>query len=670
MSEARLFRTQYGATPVVELAYRGVSVLRRLSGDMTINATQIITLSGITDRAKRLRIIEEKCRKLAWPHEKVQGGAAPVQGTWVHPDNALKLATEFKVDHIVKPLLDVDVDSLPASETASSTGGKRKASAAGLVANQRSPRIPTRATRGSAAGSSANINPSLSIDDEEQDDIEDFSLDGSSSANSVNLPNQTGNGGTSRGATFPAQGRLGPTSRKNTSDSTFASTQAFLVSLFVATPDSAQIDSIPPELDVLTPIDGRGNTALHWAASLGHTETLSKLIAALPATSPTAGLILNHVNETPLMSAMKLANNHARGSFAAVLDRLGTQPGIFSARDTRGQTCFHYAAVLAATRGRGGVDACAAYLRAVLDAIKEDKEPSLVDALNARDWNGDRAVDVVRKRVQGCEAILKAFEELGADVSGAESFMTSKVDVMARIQKAVEDVSSGPGSGAAMEVDDAQAKHDATVKEAITKIPKITEGNPEFVRKSNETQTAALALLQQLSATYNEALRAKAQAIKDKQTEIELRELEVSVLRKQNKDLRAQNVTIGEVAHRIGILERSLAQEQEKSRLRREAEAKGPATPMVPVTFAGNDLESLKAEEVRLRSLIEEKRTVKEMLQAEKMKLRAKGDEKYSESVMNMRRVIAYSLSLPMDQIDDFLDPFLVAMEAGPPKGP
>ncbi|KAJ3032347.1 transcriptional regulator swi6, partial [Rhizoclosmatium hyalinum] len=79
-AEVTIKTSTYSNTPVIELIYKGMSVLRR-SGYLAINGTQILTIGGVTERAKRARILDVKCIGEGWPVEKVQGGAGKFQGT-------------------------------------------------------------------------------------------------------------------------------------------------------------------------------------------------------------------------------------------------------------------------------------------------------------------------------------------------------------------------------------------------------------------------------------------------------------------------------------------------------------------------------------------------------------------------------------------------------------
>jgi hypothetical protein len=98
--------TAYSGIRVYELTFKGIPIMRRLH-DNYINATQILRAAGLA-KPQRTKILEKDISK--GKHEKVQGGYAGFQGTWIPPETAMALAGEYELEGLVQALLDKDVD--------------------------------------------------------------------------------------------------------------------------------------------------------------------------------------------------------------------------------------------------------------------------------------------------------------------------------------------------------------------------------------------------------------------------------------------------------------------------------------------------------------------------------------------------------------------------------
>ncbi|KAI8841436.1 hypothetical protein BJ741DRAFT_594153 [Chytriomyces cf. hyalinus JEL632] len=629
--------TLHGGVKVVELTHAGHSVMRRLSSNLSVNGTHILLLAGVIDKVRRSRILDEKCISLGWPHEKVQGGSGRFQGTWMGTKHALELAAEFNVQEIVQQLVDYvpapDAQFVPHSTSSTPLN--------------LSPQLPSRrGLKRKADAESPQTKKMIiaNLSEEEADDVDSDDMMSSEEDREVFAPPN-------------------PKKPADTKDSIQAASHEYLISLFLPQ-KLTSTDPIPSSVDVSMPIDSKGNTAIHWAASLGHVETLRKLLAANStnpdsADSNTKKLLLNFALETPLMSAMRLANNYARQSFRSILELLGTES--LSAKDCTNQTLLHHAAALAGSSS-SGKSACIYYVSTLAQVLK-DSNVSAAPWVDRRDWNGETAVDIIRKRVSGCESVLNALRALGADVdSSIERFKVRDGSIKIQQIETEIDVASQQILGSIAE----KSKTDGPIQiPESQKRTTITAGNPNFVRHANDAQTAATAMLNQLSDIYNEALASKIAAIQEHENQIASRQIEISNLRKQNKDLRSQNVNISELAHRIGALEKSYSEERKilSSVPLGNADFKLASEFGAGVSEAG--VESLKAQEAELMAEMEKEREIGQQLQKEKLALRAHGDPKYSENVAIMRKIISFAIEVPMNDIDAYLDPFLVAMEDG-----
>lgn len=166
------------------------------------------------------------------------------------------------------------------------------------------------------------------------------------------------------------------------------------------------------------PIDESCNTALHWAATLGRTALVKKLLDK--------GFNMRRANsggETALIAACRARNNLDQSSFPALLDLLGST---IEVRDSRGRTLLHHIAVSSAIRGRAPVGRY--YLESLLAYCVQQGSSSQVQApfgnpmtltrfmqeiVNAQDKSGDTALNLAART--GTTTIIEQLLEVGAD---------------------------------------------------------------------------------------------------------------------------------------------------------------------------------------------------------------------------------------------------------------
>lgn len=91
----------YSGVRVYEFTCRGYPVMRRMA-DGYINATQILRAAGLP-KPQRTKILERDVT--GGVHEKVQGGYAGFQGTWIPLDSARLLARAHGIEADLDPLL-------------------------------------------------------------------------------------------------------------------------------------------------------------------------------------------------------------------------------------------------------------------------------------------------------------------------------------------------------------------------------------------------------------------------------------------------------------------------------------------------------------------------------------------------------------------------------------
>ena len=139
----------------------------------------------------------------------------------------------------------------------------------------------------------------------------------------------------------------------------------------------------PPGMPLDRPIEDQGNTALHWACSMGDVEVARDLINR----GANPGIPNMHTGETPLVRAVLFTNNFDKRTFPKLLHLL--QSTVLE-RDRHGSSVFHHIAELGRSRRKWS---CARYYAEVLiNKLLEGGATLVRSALIAQDQNHDTAV--------------------------------------------------------------------------------------------------------------------------------------------------------------------------------------------------------------------------------------------------------------------------------------
>jgi regulatory protein SWI6 len=180
------------------------------------------------------------------------------------------------------------------------------------------------------------------------------------------------------------------------------------------------------------PIDAKGNTALHWAATLARPPLVKKLLER--GANMRRG---NSGGETALIAACQARNNLDQSTFSQLLDLLG--PSI-EVRDGRGRTLLHHIAVSSAMKGRAAVGRY--YLESLLEytvrqgsvlnsnGTGEGTPMTLArfmsEIVNAQDKAGDTALNLAART--STTTIIDQLIEVGADPTIANRGGLAPVD--------------------------------------------------------------------------------------------------------------------------------------------------------------------------------------------------------------------------------------------------
>lgn len=166
-----------------------------------------------------------------------------------------------------------------------------------------------------------------------------------------------------------------------------------LLDYFMTVGDASQATRIqPPEppahFQVDRSIDDSGNTALHWACSMGDLEIIQDLLRRGADVKA-----LSVHEETPLVRAVLFTNNYEKRTFPAVLDLL---LDTISFRDWFGATLFHH--IAETTRSKGKWKSSKYYCEVTLDKLCKSCSQDEIDLLlSCQDDNGDTAALVAAR---------------------------------------------------------------------------------------------------------------------------------------------------------------------------------------------------------------------------------------------------------------------------------
>ncbi|KAK5959954.1 transcriptional regulator SWI6 PWA37_002790 [Arxiozyma heterogenica] len=184
-----------------------------------------------------------------------------------------------------------------------------------------------------------------------------------------------------------------------------------------------ELDAMFPHvlLNLNIPVDEHGNTPLHWLTSIANLNLVKSLVKL-----GSNRLLGDNDGESPLVKAVKSANNYDSGTFEELLDYL--YPCLIL-EDNMNRTVLHHIVITS------GVAGCSSVAKYYLDVLmgwivkKEDRISNLhdvdpilknltlnwvlVNMLNLQDSNGDTCLNIAARL--GNVGIVDALLEYGAD---------------------------------------------------------------------------------------------------------------------------------------------------------------------------------------------------------------------------------------------------------------
>ncbi|EEB05960.1 MBF transcription factor complex subunit Res2 [Schizosaccharomyces japonicus yFS275] len=432
----------YSGVEVYECLIKGVSVMRRRH-DSWLNATQILKVADF-DKPQRTRILEKEVQK--GHHEKVQGGYGKYQGTWVPFKRGLELAVQFKVDAVMSPILEFDVngEEPPALKRSSS---QKSRSTPGRTRQRKN---GNHTSNGNLGRNSSTASSSESIAKEESNIVSSYKKLPNGAKPSAGPVSAIAAGDDDRRLSSSSIGRAQSspkyasnsyhdvTSQSAALDTPLDKYEEALLDFFLH-PEESQIPAFlynpPSDFQVNSVIDDDGHTSLHWACSMGHVEMIKLLLRA----NADIG-VCNRLNQTPLMRSVIFTNNYDCKAFNQVLDML--QSTLYTV-DVYGQSVLHHIALATATPSK--LRAAQYYLDCVLEKLTSMQSVNnVLRLINLQDTNGDTAILICARN--GAVSCVNALLSYNANPNLLNRQQHSAAEFIAELEKKTDNNVAPPCS--------------------------------------------------------------------------------------------------------------------------------------------------------------------------------------------------------------------------------
>lgn len=160
-----------------------------------------------------------------------------------------------------------------------------------------------------------------------------------------------------------------------------------LLDFFITTGDALQAERKPPpeppaNFQVERPIDDHGNTALHWACSMGDIQIVQDLLRR--GANPK---VASAHDETPLVRAILFTNNYDKKTFPVLFDLLFDTVTYL---DWFKATIFHH--IAETTKSKGKWKSAKYYCEVILETLRARASPEDIETLlSLEDEHGDTA---------------------------------------------------------------------------------------------------------------------------------------------------------------------------------------------------------------------------------------------------------------------------------------
>lgn len=407
-----VYTVEYSRDKVYEMTLNDIAIMRRRS-DSYFNATHILKIAGIT-KAKRAKILERDIH--TGVHEKVQGGYGKYQGTWIPYERAVALAQQYGVYELLKDIFIYNPNGVATPSKAQamenlkhvnydyeSRLSRTYSSLTDLDNNDDFMESPSKKFK-------TNSNVGLGLVRANSSSGLDFEL----FSHDINIANPN-----APFALEPIDSVLYLT-RGNTKYD-YNSLKNFISSIFInemTDKDLTELLDLSEDelrkLDFDVSMDDSGNSALHWAATLGNVSLVRQLVKY--GSNRIRG---NNNGETALIRAILVKNSFESGTFDNLLDYF--YPCI-TILDHQGRSVLHHILLNSGIKRRSS--ACKYYLETLLEWIVKKGSylplPQslslgrfMAEVVNVMDKNGDTCLNIAARI--GNKAIVQQLLDIGAD---------------------------------------------------------------------------------------------------------------------------------------------------------------------------------------------------------------------------------------------------------------
>ncbi|KAI8147016.1 hypothetical protein BJV82DRAFT_508895 [Fennellomyces sp. T-0311] len=605
MADNKIYSATYSGVQVFETVVQDVVVMRRRV-DSYMNATQILKVAGI-EKGKRTKILEREV--LTGEHEKVQGGYGKFQGTWIPCNKARELAERYRVLEILKCIIDFQPPSGGNDNEEDQLPTKEQAVAAQRKLNnqQRNTRTSSRPPASPYYNHPASPRSTAS-----------------SPVHKNAIPRRTHEEHGGRKKQKVANGSPHPMPRTSSDEH-----RNLLMAIFLSDdPEHIPelLQSSPQNMNIDVVIDDEGNTALHWATALARVTIVKWLVSkgANPACA-------NYAGETPLMRCVTVTNSFDNNTFPTILRALSSS---LTAVDHKKQTVLHRASATASIHGRS--QAAVYYMHHLLSAISS--YPAAVPVLDWQDDRGDTALNIAA-RLQ-CSDIAKLLMRAGATKSTKNNAGLSSEDYAESSPNEVQQKQSIEPSERGREI--------------VSTVQKIVDA---------------------LDEEYGTQLSQRDQELKTIQEELEAATKELESTRKALEAKQTQSQQLVEAQQKIRNLQTALQGEWDgistvpanNTTAIDEIDEKQDIDELFSVRPENNEslsrTQQLERQITLLESRIAGYTQNDQHLRSELEGLKAQSAEKE----LQCKRLIAACCNLPIEKIDDLVEPLTLAIESDPP---
>ncbi|KAF7727338.1 transcriptional regulator swi6 [Apophysomyces ossiformis] len=610
-----------------------------------MNATQILKVAGI-EKGKRTKILEKEV--LTGEHEKVQGGYGKYQGTWIPCDKGRELAQRYGVLDILMPLFTFEItsngnddeeDQLPTKEQALAALRKQQNTESQSLApsshNSPAPSSPYFSVASSPVYRSSNLSSTTRQQTQRQQSPA-LSHDEHFTRKKARL-----------NSSVPVK-EVGSSATTSTDERC----RMILTSLFLSDEPTTVMRLLKDPVarsnfDVDLVLDEHGHTALHLAASWARLATAELLV------SNNADIRrMNEAGETPLMRSVMVTNCHDVDSsecFPKLLELLGDS---INATDHKNRTVLHHTAVTAGIPGRGS--AALYYMSHVLQFIASRND--LKDIIDKQDSAGDTALSIATNLE--CSDIVELLVHAGASAKKENGIGLTPIDY-----QAVNDLKEKENQCAAI-----------PSKTQVSVTPTSSYAAPSHgpSQRGREIVSTVQKIVDCLDDEYGGQLTESEKELQHVMDELALVTEQLETTRKDLEERQAQSRRLAEAQQRLHNLE--VALQSEWRDLERITEHKELLSSSLLDNIDENedidaffDVEPDTQDRSRyvqmLQSRVNAYSKNDEDLRAEVERLRAQSAEKE----MQCKRLIAACCSLPIEKIDELVEPLTLAIESDPP---